>query len=111
MIRAGDLDRRIKLMRLVRDGQDAFGTPVEIWDEIGTVWASWRRATARETLAASEIGASVSDIFEIRYSSTVRDLNPKDRLEYHGRTYDISGVTEIGRRVGLRIEATARADL
>lgn len=109
-IKSGDLNRRVTLLRDDGEGQDDYGTPIEVWTTLATVWASWRRATARETLAAGEIGASVSDIFEIRYSSTVASLNPKDRLTYQGRTYDISGVTEIGFREGMRIEATARAD-
>lgn len=107
---AGRLDRRITLQRYAVS-YNAANEPDESWTpDAAPVWASWRRASARETLASAEVRAAVSDIFEIRYSAAVADLNPKDRLVYGGRTYDIAGVTEIGRREGLRIEAAARAD-
>jgi SPP1 family predicted phage head-tail adaptor len=106
---AGKLDRRVVLQRasFVRD---ATGQPIASWSTIATVWASWRRASARETLAAAEVAATVTDVFEIRWSSDVADLNPKDRLSYDARTYDIAAVDEIDRRVGLRITAAARRD-
>lgn len=109
-MRAGDLDRRITLTRY-GISYDSDNAPVEAYTTIATVSASWRRASAREVLASSEIGAMASDIFEIRYSSTVADLNPKDRLTYQGSEYNITAVDEIDRRVGLRIAATKRADL
>lgn len=109
-MRAGDLDRRITLMRY-GISYNADNEPIEGYTALATVWASWRRATARETLAGAEISAAASDIFEIRYSSTVADLNPKDRLTYQGDDYNITAVDEIDRRVGLRIAATKRADL
>lgn len=109
-LRAGDMHRRITLQRYdVTFNAD--NEPNETWTpDAAAIWASWRRASARETLASAEVRAAVSDIFEIRFSSAVSNLNAKDRLVYDGRTYDISGVTEIGRREGLRIEASARAD-
>lgn len=103
------LDRRVTLKRATI-AQDEYGQPIETWADIATVWASWRRASARETLAAAEVAAAVSDVFETRFDSTWADLNPKDRLIYNGATYDIIEVAEIGRREGLRIGATARAD-
>jgi SPP1 family predicted phage head-tail adaptor len=84
--------------------------PIEGYTALATVWASWRRASARETLAAAEVNAAATDVFEIRYSSTVSELNPKDRLRYQGNDYDIQAVAEIGRREGLRIDASKRAD-
>lgn len=109
-MRAGDLDRRITLQRY-SVSYNAANEPDETWTpDASPVWASWRRASARETLAAGQVQAAVSDIFEIRFSSAVANLNAKDRIAYGGRIYDISSVTEIGRREGFRIEASARAD-
>jgi SPP1 family predicted phage head-tail adaptor len=102
-------DRRITLRRFSVT-YDSHNQPTEAWTDVDTVWASWRRASANEQLASMQVGAMVTDIFEIRWSSTVEDINPKDRLTYAGREYDISEVTEIGRRDGLLIRATARAD-
>lgn len=108
------LDRRITLQRATF-AQDETGQEVPTWANLvatgdGSIAASWRRASARETLASSEVAAAVSDVFEVRYDSAWSDLNPKDHLLYNGKTYEIAEVAEIGRREGLRIGATARAD-
>jgi SPP1 family predicted phage head-tail adaptor len=108
-IHAGTLDRRIVLQRATTS-QDETGQEIETWSTLATVWASWRRASARETLAAAEVAAAVTDIFVIRWWSGVADLNPKDQVQYAGRTYDIADVAEIGRREGLQINAVARSD-
>ena len=109
-VAAGDLDRRIVLQRATT-AQDETGQEIETWAALATVWASWRRASARETLAAAEVAAAVTDIFVIRWWSGVSDLNPKDRVQYAGRTYDIADVSEIGRHEGLQISAVARSDV
>lgn len=109
MLNSGALDRRITLMRY-GISYNADNEPIEGYTAFATVWASWRRATAREILASAEISAAASDIFEIRYSSEVASLNPKDRLTYDGASYNITAVQEIGRREGLRIAAARRAD-
>jgi SPP1 family predicted phage head-tail adaptor len=106
---AGKLDRRITLQRYGITYNDD-NEPVEGFTDLATVWASWRRASARETLASAEINAAATDVFEIRWSSVVSEINPKDRLIYQGDVYDIQAVAEIGRREGLRIDATRHTD-
>jgi SPP1 family predicted phage head-tail adaptor len=106
---AGTLDRRVTIQRNTPT-QDAGGQEIEGWTDLVTVSASWRRATARETLAASEINAQVTDIFVIRWSTDVQDVSPKDQLLYAGKTYDIADCAEIGRREGIEITAAARSD-
>lgn len=103
------MDRRIVLDRPTVT-QNTLGEEITVWVQLARVWASWRRASSNETLASAEIAASVSDIFEIRYSSQVFDLDPKCRLTYQGTEYDIVTVDKIGRREGLRIGAVARSD-
>ena len=107
---AGKLARRITLQRATTAQDPDTGEEVSTWATLATVYASWRRASARETLAAAGVSAAVSDVFEIRYDSAWSDLSPLDRLTYNGKTYNIVEVAEIGRREGLRIGATARAD-
>lgn len=108
-MRAGPLDRRITLWTY-GISYNSDNEPIEGYTNAGTVSASWRRASAREVLASSEIGAMASDVFEVHFTSTVAGLNPKDRLTYQGAEYNITAVDEIGRREGLRIAATKRAD-
>lgn len=106
---AGKLDRRITLERYTTTYNE-FNEPVEAWTTLGRVWASKRDVSDRERVAAAEVSAEISTRFQIRYSSTVADLSPKDRLTYEGRIYNISAVKEIGRREGLEISAAAEAD-
>ncbi len=103
------LDRRITLERATVT-QDDTGQEIQSWSLLATISASWRRASARETLAAAEVSAAITDVFECRYDSGWSDLSPLDRLTYDGRTYNIVEVAQIGRREGLRIAASARAE-
>lgn len=106
---APKLDRKVTLRRATT-AQDEYGEEITTWADLATVWASRRRASARETLAAAEVSAAITDVFEIRYDSAWADLSPMDRLVFEGRGYDIVSVDEIGRRQGLRIAAVARAE-
>lgn len=104
------LDRKIRIERATYE-RDALGQKIETWTELVTLHASWRRASAKETLASAEVSATASDIFEIRWSSAWADVGPMDRIVYNGRIYDIQAApAEIGRREGLRIGALARAE-
>lgn len=109
-MRPESFDREITIERATASQDPGTGEDIQSWATLATVWASRRRASARETLAAAEISAEVSDVFEIRYDSAWSDLSPKDRLVFEGRTYGIATVDEIGRREGLRIGATARGE-
>lgn len=109
-LRAGDLDRMITIEQYALT-RDADNQPIETWTAIATVAASWRRATANERLASAQVTAMVTDIFEIRWAPTVVEADPKCRLVYDGRSYDLTEVTEIGRQEGLLIKASARADM
>lgn len=106
------LDRKITLQRATITQDSGSGENVETWATLGpgSIFASRRRASARETLAAAEIAGEVSDVFEIRYDSSWADLDVRDRLVFEGRTYNIASVDEIQRREGFRIGASARAE-
>jgi SPP1 family predicted phage head-tail adaptor len=74
------------------------------------VWAHAAPVRTPRRQRAGETLASKSYRFTIRYSSDVADVDPRDRVTFDGRTYDVQGVKEIGRREGLEITATARAE-
>lgn len=109
MIRAGSLDRRIEIQRAT-ESRDDLNNVVLTWATLRTVWAAKADVRDGERWAAMEVGAEVTTRFTIRWSPYVADVNPKDRIRYGGRTYDIVAVKEIGRREGLEITATARTD-
>lgn len=109
-MRAGDLDRRITIRRATTAQDSGSGEEIETWADLATVWASWRRASARETLAAAEVAAAISDVFVCRWSPVTATITPKDRIVYGGKTYNIEAVAEVGRREGIELRGNARAD-
>lgn len=109
-IRAGELDRRITLERQAGTTKNGLNETVENWQLIATVWAKKHDVSDRERFASGEVSAEMTTRFQIRWSSVVKDVNPKDRLICEGRTYHILGTKEIGRREGIEISAAAEAD-
>ena len=93
-------------------GRDDFNAPIFDWVVLAEVWANRRDASASESYRAQSIGAEITTRFRIRWSEAVRDVNPKDRISFEGRVYNITAVREAkdGRRVALEIDAVARAD-
>lgn len=108
-MQAGKLDRRIVIQRSTTSA-DAFNEPVETFATLATVWAEAKPISDGERMKAGQTLADKMIRFTIRYSSTVADVDPRDRIVFDGRTFDISGIKEVGRRVGLEITATARAE-
>jgi SPP1 family predicted phage head-tail adaptor len=108
-MRSEKLDRRITIERYGVTYNDD-NEPTEAWAALATVSASVQYASDGEKVRAAEVGATISVRFQIRYDSTWADVNPKDRVIYEGKTFDIIGVKELGRREGLEISAAAAAD-
>lgn len=106
---AGRFDRRVVLKRAT-SSMNGFNEPELTWNTLATVWASVVPVSDAERMRAGETLAAKQSRFTIRYSSTVADLDPKDRLTFDGRDYDLNGVKELGRREYLEITATARAE-
>ncbi len=105
----GKLDRRITLQQATVT-YDALNNPVQTWVDLATVWAARMDLSDTERVAAAEVGAAMTTRFQIRYSEQVAVINPKDRLTFDGRTYEIVNVKEIGRREGLELTAAVRTD-
>lgn len=106
---AGKLDRKITIQRFTQT-RDEMNEPVPAWATLATRWASYEPVRDGEKFRAGETAANISARFVIRHSSNVADLNPKDRVQFDGKTYDILNVKEIGRREGIEITCAARGD-
>lgn len=109
MLKAGSLDRRVTIRRLGA-GVNELNEPVGAWADLATVWASYSPVSDGERMKAGEISADKMARFQIRYSSQVASIDPRDRLFFDGAEWEIVGVKEISRRVGLEITAVARAE-
>jgi SPP1 family predicted phage head-tail adaptor len=72
--------------------------------------ASYEPLSDGERFRASETAAEASARFVIRWSNAVSDLDAKDRLIFQGVTHEILNVKTIGRREGIEITCSARAD-
>ena len=106
---AGRLDRRVVLKRR-KSGTDGFGEPVDQWTTLSAVWANVAPVSDGERWRAGETLAAKLCRFTIRWSAAVAVLDPRDQIEYDGRTWDIQGVKEVNRREFLEITAAARGE-
>lgn len=114
------LDRRITIQRKTVNPSDS-GEPVEIWSSLSDGrWATVSPLRGDERFNDAQYVAREQVELEIRWSQSVADLSPQDRIIFPAidqpaipdtRVYDILAVHEIGRREGLRIIAVRRADL
>lgn len=106
---AGNLDRRVQFQR-ASISDDGFQS-VETFAAHGSpVWSSKADISDGERFRAGEVAAQITSRFQVRHSAFTAALTPKDRLVCEGRTFDIVGIKQIGRRVMLEITAAARAD-
>lgn len=108
-MQAGQMDRRLTIQRATY-ATNGFNEPVPTWTTLATVWARRINVSDAERQRSAETAAEITARFQVRYQAALASLNPKDRVICEGDTFDIWGVKEIGRREGLEISATARAD-
>lgn len=105
-------DRSIIIERATVAQDEGSGENVETWATLATVQAQYKPASDGEKVQAGEVAATLMARFVVRYDSTISDVNPKDRLVFEGRTFDIMGAKEVAgtRRAFIEITASARAD-
>lgn len=87
-----------------------FNEPVETWTDLATVWAKRADASAGESYRAQEVGAQITTRFTVLRVTTIAEVNPKDRIAYDGRTYNVTAVREVKRNREIEIDAVARAE-
>ncbi len=106
---AGRLDVRIVIQRATTT-PDGFNEGAETWSTLATVWAKAQPVSDGERWQAGQTLANETTRFTIRWASWVSSVNPRDRISYDGRIWDIQGVKNIGRDAYREITATARAE-
>jgi SPP1 family predicted phage head-tail adaptor len=104
-MRAGDLDRRVTILRPIVTGTNDFNEPIVEPVAVRTVWASLIFKSADEEFAAGQRYAVRIVTFRMRFMA---DLAETDSLQCEGVTYDVKGIKELGRRDGLEIAAEAQ---
>jgi SPP1 family predicted phage head-tail adaptor len=63
-----------------------------------------------ERFRANEIGSQANVRFLTRWDEFSGDVDTKDRIICEGKTYEIVGTKEIGRRKEVEITAAVRSD-
>jgi SPP1 family predicted phage head-tail adaptor len=107
---SGDMSRRVTLQRATVT-RNEFNEEIETWATLAIIWARRDDVSAAESFRAQEVGAQLTTRFRIRYSATVATLNPRDRLIYAGKLYNITGVREKQRKRLLEVDCVARTDV
>lgn len=95
---AGKLDKRITLQRAAYQDDGFSSQGQKTWSDLATVWAEATPLRDSERIAAGQVLATIAYRFRIRFSTTVADLGPEDRIMFRGREFDIHGVKPAGKR-------------
>jgi SPP1 family predicted phage head-tail adaptor len=105
-LRAGLLDRRVRLERRVEETDDS-GQSRPRWLPLAEIWARVEPLGEREGFGQQQWVATGDVRFTIRWRD---DVTPLHRVVHEGRAYDVVSVAEDGRREALLVVARARAD-
>lgn len=111
VVRAGELDRLVTVVKLVAGARDAGGTPVKTpTDRVPSIWAKRTDVSDGERMKAQGVSASLRARFRVR-SEDGADITTQDRIrdEDAGETFDVVGVKRVDFEI-LEITAGARAD-
>jgi len=98
--RAGLRDRKIFILKRTVSYND-LGEPVETWTPNSEAWAQVFYKTTDEGIEAGSKRASKIICFKLLYRN---DISEVDRIRFDNLDYQITGLTELGRRELLEIE-------
>lgn len=106
---AGALKHKITIRRSTPIA-NGFNEAVESWADLIRVWAGKEDLNGSEGVRAQEITAQCNTRFIVRWSRTIATIDPRDRVSYKGREFNIVSVRDIGERRWRQIDAVARAE-
>lgn len=98
-MRAGNLDRLIEIQRR-GTGLDLYGTPVETWTTFATMRAQLLKNATDDREGERGHTTDATRTFRMYYFAS---LSLNDRLLYQGQQHEITGISEIGRRLGMNV--------
>jgi SPP1 family predicted phage head-tail adaptor len=103
-VNIGRLDRRITIESKTST-LNTFNDPVDTWATLAQVWAAVSYERGIEPYQSGQMDAQRYARFKIRWRTDVDEHTC--RIVHDGKTYNILGVLELGRRDGLDIPAYA----
>lgn len=107
----GDRDREIVLQTATKTQDTGTGEELIDWDDVDeqTLYAQWLPGNSREAYFAQQrLEATIDGVFRLEPISRPSPAN--QRIVMDGITYDIRGVSEIGRGDGWEVVVSARGD-
>lgn len=111
---AGQRDRQVVLMVNAGVTTNAVGERVDDWQTLATVWAKFMPVRDVEKWRADEAGSIITARFQIDWTDEVKSVDSGIRVviteDGMTRTYEVSGVKEMGYRDGLELTASARSE-
>jgi head-tail adaptor len=108
LLRAGRIDRRVTIVRPGDVELDGFGQAIAGLDSHTETWARAEPAPGSERYRNAELAAHAPMRFVLRWREDL--VRVTDHLLLDGRRFDIASVTEIARREGIEVLATARGE-
>lgn len=109
-MRLGKQNKRIVIRRASAPTRNALNEPIESWAEFGRFMAEQVQQRPMESWKAGQTAAQVERVWRVRWSDRAATITPSDRLTCDAREFQIIGVTEIGRRVGIEIVGIAYSE-
>jgi len=103
-VKAGQLDRVIELQHRELAAADQYGQRKPSFSTYANVRARKLDMTSREFFTADATNAERITRWQIRFRE---DVLQTDRIQYGDLSYDIVQISEIGRRKGLTLFASA----
>jgi SPP1 family predicted phage head-tail adaptor len=105
MSAAGLMDRRVALQSRTLT-PNAFNEQIATFATFATVWGQKTEMTGREQLLGQQLNAVMVTRFRIHWRS---DVTNTCRAIVDGLTYEITNITEVGRRKNLDLTCTVVA--
>lgn len=103
-MQVGALDRRLTIQGFSVTRDPESNEEIRTWSDLATVWANRRDVSAREFFSSGSEHAEQQSVFTIRWRP---GLTSTLRVIHDGQTFDVTGVSEMGRRQYLALQAKA----
>lgn len=101
-MRAGKLDRTIRIDRFDPGAVNDFGTPTPGYTALATLRAQIIQSSTEEFIEAQGATDDTVVIFKTRW---VLGVTTADRIHFEGKYFNIKETKEIGRRKALELRA------
>jgi SPP1 family predicted phage head-tail adaptor len=89
-MKAGSLRHQITIQTKTAT-TDAYGGPVDVWEDLETVWAAVEPLQGRELVTAQAVNAETTTRITIRYREGV---TPANRIVFEGKYYNLLSVVD-----------------